>query len=155
MIFLKNLLASFRLKFESFSLRTKMVVFFIACGIGSVAASIAIALTLQFFFEEAPIPVHMYKYAVKIMNAEGTAGGTGVIIKSTPVASLILTNAHICELFDKKVGRVITDDNDEYIVASIKVADSHDLCILKVFVDLGLNITVAKNHQKITQKLKL
>lgn len=83
------------------------------------------------------------KTAVMITSPDHRAGGTGVILDSHPGVSHILTNKHVCQLAQTG-GRVVTDDNKEYVVDSFKVYTRHDLCLVTVQADLNVNIKIAE-----------
>lgn len=88
------------------------------------------------------------KTAVMITSNNMRSGGTGVILSSRPGASFILTNKHVCQLVQVG-GKVITDDNKVYNVDSYRVYKKHDLCLVTVFKDLGVNIRVAEKAPEI------
>lgn len=83
------------------------------------------------------------KTAVMITSENMRSGGTGVILESRPGMSLILTNKHVCQLVQVG-GRVITDNGRAYPVESFRVYKKHDLCLITVFKNLGINIKLAK-----------
>lgn len=83
------------------------------------------------------------KTAVMITSPDHRSGGTGVILDSHPGASHILTNKHVCQLAQRG-GLVITDDNKEHNIDGFKVYTKHDLCLITVQADLGVNIKVAE-----------
>lgn len=76
-----------------------------------------------------------------ITNLKGNSGGTGVIVKSTNNESEILTNAHVCEVV--KNGGMVTTDLKKAVVASYKVSQIHDLCLITVRSDLHVNTKIA------------
>lgn len=82
------------------------------------------------------------KVAVMITSDTMRSGGTGVILNSRPGYSRILTNKHVCELIQVG-GKVIVDDGTVYPVNSYQVYKKHDLCLISVLKDLGVNIKVA------------
>ncbi len=91
----------------------------------------------------APTTVEEFRnVTVQVTNAEESSGGSGTIIKSTSSGSLVLTNRHVCEL-TAEGGYVITTKG-KYAVQKIQKAENHDLCLVYVTVNLGVNATVAK-----------
>jgi S1-C subfamily serine protease len=75
------------------------------------------------------------------------SGGSGVILKSTPNKSYILTNVHICILI--QVGGIVTtDDGATYPVHSFKVYKRHDLCEITVLGNLHVNNKIAETQPK-------
>lgn len=92
------------------------------------------------------LPVNNNEYAktaVMITSEAERSGGTGVILDSSPGVSHILTNKHICQLVQTG-GKVITDNGQRYPVDGYRVYTKHDLCLIEVNVDLGVNIKVAE-----------
>lgn len=78
---------------------------------------------------------------VKIMSEE-SGGGTGVIYKSSPKGSIILTNAHICEAIATG-GKVL--NGEVYTITKYKISKRHDLCYLFVKEDLKINTVIAES----------
>jgi S1-C subfamily serine protease len=87
------------------------------------------------------------KTAVMITSTARNSGGTGVILDSHPGASHILTNKHVCQLIQVG-GLVVTDSGQEHSVDSYRVYPKHDLCLITVHADLGINIKVADQGPK-------
>lgn len=81
---------------------------------------------------------------VMITNSAETSGGSGVILESSPTESKILTNAHICAVV-KDGGVVKTSWQDKYLVHSYVVSPDHDVCMIKVKTDLGVNTDLASH----------
>ena len=84
------------------------------------------------------------KTAVMITEESERSGGTGVILDSNPGVSHILTNKHVCGLVQVG-GKVITDSGKRYPVDAYRVYSKHDLCLIEVNADLGVNIKVAES----------
>lgn len=80
---------------------------------------------------------------VKITNLQSNSGGSGTIIRSETGASEILTNRHVCGVV-KRGGLVHTRNGGVHFVVSYKTSLLHDLCILTVADDLGVNTKVSK-----------
>lgn len=87
------------------------------------------------------------KTAVMITSNNMRSGGTGVILDSHPGVSHVLTNKHVCELVQVG-GLVITDDGVKHNVDAFRVYQKHDLCLVEVDADLGVNIKVAQEAPK-------
>jgi len=82
------------------------------------------------------------KTSVKITNLAGTNGGTGSIMRSGANGSVILTNRHVCNIV--KNGAVVTTNNgDSDLVLSYKMYKNHDLCLVKVLKNFGVNTKLA------------
>jgi S1-C subfamily serine protease len=88
------------------------------------------------------------KTAVMITNDAGNSGGTGVILYSRAGQSYVLTNKHVCQLIQIG-GKVVTDDGNSYPVENFRVYKKHDLCLIGVFKNLGVNVKVADKSPKI------
>lgn len=91
------------------------------------------------------------KTSVRITNTEQTHGGSGVILESTESNSLIMTNRHVCGLLEDGGGVVVKDDN-AYPVVAYKASVIHDICVLVVDVDLGVNTVLASEPPKLYSK---
>jgi S1-C subfamily serine protease len=84
-----------------------------------------------------------YLSSVTITNAEENQGGSGVIIKSFPMNSYILTNAHVCRVIGSN-GIVKTLGQSKFTISTMAFSIVHDLCLITVFSDLGISVNVAK-----------
>ena len=82
------------------------------------------------------------KATVKVTNESERSGGTGTIIRSTKSASIILTNAHVCNVV-KNGGKIITSDGERHTVIKYKKSKQHDLCLIMVAIDLGVDMSLA------------
>jgi hypothetical protein len=80
--------------------------------------------------------------AVMITNNSGNHGGTGVILRSNRSKSEILTNSHVCKVVEQ--GGLVTTKTGSYAVTSYKHSKLHDICLITVNADLGVNTPVAK-----------
>lgn len=87
--------------------------------------------------------------SVMITNIEENSGGTGVIFHSGSKGSLILTNRHVCKLLEQG-GYVLTEE--KYSVKSFKSSKIHDICLVLVESNLGVNIVLANEAPKIGSK---
>jgi S1-C subfamily serine protease len=79
--------------------------------------------------------------SVKIVNLTKKSGGSGSIITSSPRESTILTNSHVCEVVVN--GGLVITDKGEYAVTSYRQSERHDLCLITVGADLGINTRIA------------
>jgi S1-C subfamily serine protease len=79
--------------------------------------------------------------SVRILNLEMTSGGTGSIFKSFSNASHILTNKHICRLIEQ--GGIVNYKNKQYLITHYKKFKPHDLCLVRIDVNLDININVS------------
>lgn len=79
---------------------------------------------------------------VSITNLRGNSGGTGTILLSSSTNSLVLTNAHVCEVV-KNGGIVHKENGNKFAVQSFRQSQLHDLCIISVPGDLKGNVKIA------------
>lgn len=113
------------------------------------AALLALALlvpTLKYVAGDGYLRPHSAEqYAetsVKITNMAENSGGSGVILRSDPSESTILTNRHVCKLVEH--GGLVIQEDHKYLVAGYKESRQHDLCEIKVNADLHVNTKVAE-----------
>lgn len=86
-------------------------------------------------------PAEYASTSVMVINNEKTSGGSGVILRSTPQESYILTNRHVCQVIQR--GGTIRSLKTEAKISGYKVYKKHDLCLVKVNKDLGISTVVA------------
>lgn len=79
--------------------------------------------------------------SVKIVDLTKRSGGSGSIITSNYRESTVLTNSHVCEVV--KSGGLVIAGSGEYAVTSYRQSQQHDLCLITVGADLGLNTNIA------------
>lgn len=89
---------------------------------------------------------------VMITNKEQTSGGTGVIYTSSTATSQILTNAHICRLLSIN-GGVVQTKNSKYTVEKYKISKVHDMCLIEVVANLGVQVKIAEGNLNFGDKL--
>lgn len=112
---------------------------------------VVFALFSQFTFANGNFPqtvTELKNSAVRIMNPEQTSGGTGSIFKSYSTGSHILTNKHVCELVEQ--GGVVDHNGKTYLVTHYKKFDQHDLCLVRVATNLGVNLEIASNMAQVS-----
>lgn len=78
---------------------------------------------------------------VKITDVTERMGGSGVILKSSPGNSYVLTNAHICE--DILDGGIVQTDTKKGYITSAKISQTYDLCLITVNEDFKVNTVIA------------
>lgn len=78
------------------------------------------------------------KTSVKIVNYNGTSGGSGVVIKSGSSGSKILTNKHVCKLIKNTLGFVLTPTR-MLVIDDLVEYPKHDLCMVTVKKNLYVN----------------
>lgn len=83
-----------------------------------------------------------YKAAVMITSLNERSGGSGTVIRSTSSESFILTNKHVCEVASEG-GLVHTSSNEKFLVRSYRESEIHDLCVLSIAKDLGIQVPIA------------
>lgn len=79
--------------------------------------------------------------SVKVTNMAGNHGGTGIILRSTPTASLVLTNSHVCGVVEE--GGMVSGQAGSFMVTSYKKSQVHDLCLIRVSGDLKGRVKIA------------
>ncbi len=87
------------------------------------------------------------KTSAMILAPSKKSGGSGVILSSSHKGSIILTNKHVCEVIT--TGGSIKTIDTEVTVRLYKIYDKHDLCMIKVNEDLGVNTQIAKQSPKL------
>lgn len=88
-----------------------------------------------------------------ITNLEGNSGGSGVVLESNADESLVLTNSHVCEV--TRNGGIVRTDTKSAIVVSFQQSEIHDLCLIKVKADLGINTKIADNAPQLFSKASI
>jgi S1-C subfamily serine protease len=84
--------------------------------------------------------------SVKVMNLKMTSGGTGSIYRSVDDASHILTNKHVCRLVEQ--GGYVVKESKKYLVTHYKKFKDHDLCLVRIAKNLGINLAVSDDLAK-------
>lgn len=112
-------------------------------GLVSLAMAGYLALTSNGNFNLPKDTQSFANTSVRIMNLEMNSGGSGVILKSTPTMSTILTNKHVCKLIE--VGGVVEHKNRTMLIRDYQKYKFHDLCLIRVMEDLKVNTKVATN----------
>lgn len=79
--------------------------------------------------------------AVKVLSNLQDAGGSGVILNSTNIGTNILTNKHVCELV--QAGGWVQYGVKQYKIQTYKIYPAHDLCIIGIGENLGINTVIA------------
>lgn len=86
----------------------------------------------------------LMRVSVMIVDMDRKSGGSGSILASSEGESDILTNKHVCKLIEHG-GMVVDPDGEEHLIVAYKESQVHDLCIVKVMVDLGINLKLASH----------
>lgn len=86
---------------------------------------------------------HPKSFTVKVTNLKGNSGGSGSIIATGTYKSIVLTNAHVCDVLNKDGGYVQKEDGSRYMAVGYFKSQFHDLCALWVAADLGASIKLA------------
>lgn len=79
-----------------------------------------------------------------IVIASEESGGSGVILSSNEKESTILTNKHVCQVIQG--GGLVLTSGKKYKIASYKIYSKHDICMVKVLANLGVNTVVAEKE---------
>lgn len=88
-------------------------------------------------------PVEFAKTSVMIKLEDRESGGSGVILSSSDKGSVILTNKHVCQVI--QAGGIVQTLNARYKITRYKIYAHHDLCLVKVRDNLGINTIIAEN----------
>lgn len=109
--------------------------------------AISLLFLSQFVFANADVnhpksALELKQTSVRIMNLEMNSGGTGSIFRSFNNASHILTNKHVCHLIEQ--GGVVDYKGKQYLITHYKKFPDHDLCMVRVAVNLNINLEVAE-----------
>jgi serine protease Do len=89
----------------------------------------------------------LFKVSVLITNMEENSGGSGVILHSEEDHSLILTNRHVCVGIGEH-GIVHDADHKKHLIEVMRLDTRHDLCLVKVAGDLGVDVMLARENPK-------
>lgn len=81
--------------------------------------------------------------SVILMDKDMKSGGSGVILRSYKNYSEILSNKHVCKLLQG--GGVVSRQGHMYLVDSVKRYPLHDLCLVRVSTNFGVNTKVAED----------
>lgn len=90
------------------------------------------------------------KTSVMIVPKNGRSGGTGSIFRSNTQGSLILTNKHVCRIIEQ--GGYVVKGEQKYPITHYKKYKHHDLCLVKINKNMGINLAVAKGTTHHSQK---
>jgi len=89
--------------------------------------------------------------SVRILNLEMTSGGTGSIFRSFSNATHILTNKHICRLIEP--GGIVDYKGNQYFITHYKKFKQHDLCLVRISINLNINLEVDTSIVKESSKV--
>jgi S1-C subfamily serine protease len=93
----------------------------------------------------------LFKKSVMITNRKINSGGSGVVLRSYPEQSVILTNEHVCDLTTK--GGFVFHGNNRHVVRAFKKDTEHDLCLVLVYSNLGVNTNLASAAASINDEV--
>jgi len=85
----------------------------------------------------------MKKVTVMLTDKNNRTGGTGSIVKTTNSYSNILTNKHICKIFQKYRSGYAHTWKGKFAVEKYKMSKNHDLCVLQVMTNLEVSAPIA------------
>jgi S1-C subfamily serine protease len=86
---------------------------------------------------------HPASFTVMITDMSEQSGGSGSIIANTANKSIILTNAHVCDVLNDAGGLVKKEDGSKYMVTGYHKSKFHDLCAVWVAADLKSSVSLA------------
>lgn len=90
----------------------------------------------------------MRETSVRIVDAKVKSGGTGSILQSNSKASYILTNKHVCRLVEQ--GGSVYYHDEMIKVTHYKKFPDHDLCLIRVDKNLGINLSVSSEPAELS-----
>lgn len=114
----------------------------------AVRAAVALSVLSLFsiiFMDNTFRPSDAAEYAetsVRVVRKSLRGGGSGVILKSTNKGSIILTNSHVCHAVESG-GFVIVENGAKYLIREYKHSKSHDLCLVRIRKNLGIDTKVS------------
>lgn len=91
---------------------------------------------------------HPSSFTVMVTNLSESSGGSGSTIFSSSNKSIVLTNAHVCDVLNEEGGVVKKEDGTKYLVSAYKKSEFHDLCAVWVAANLGDTVSLAENAPK-------
>lgn len=91
---------------------------------------------------------HPSSFTVMVTRMDERSGGSGSVVFSSRDKSIVLTNAHVCDVLNKDGGLVKKEDGTKYMVTGYKKSEFHDLCAVWVAADLGGTVKLAEVSPK-------
>lgn len=113
----------------------------------SILTALLLAVTVQAETVKPQSTDQFKSTSVRIYNLKMNSGGTGSILKSNKHGSHILTNKHVCKLIEPG-GYVVDSKGETHEVTHYKKFSDHDLCLVKVEENLGVNTSISKQMAK-------
>lgn len=98
-------------------------------------------------------PLSLSEVTVMISDKSKKSGGSGVIFRSGESSSLILTNSHVCEGFER--GGVVTASTGEYAIERFKRSKEHDICMVQVIANLGVSTRLADKSPSFGDEIRI
>lgn len=105
-------------------------------------AAVITALLLASCASAPKAKTDLYANSVKITNVAGNHGGTGIVLRSGDVSSIVLTNSHVCGVVEQ--GGLVSGRAGQFMVTGYKRSLSADLCLIKVAGNLEARTEIAK-----------
>lgn len=116
----------------------------------NIVKSLAVMITACFLVACASSPKRVNDLnasSVKITNLAGNSGGSGIVLRSSPTNSYVLTNAHVCGVVVN--GGMVSGEAGQFTVSAYKKSEASDLCLIKVAGDLEYDTKLAKKLPKL------
>lgn len=113
----------------------------IALMLGMIGVVAMIGATTPDQFTHPHTGPEYAKTSAMILAMSRKSGGSGVILSSSPKGSIVLTNKHVCEVIQN--GGIVKTTKHEAKVRLYKFYTKHDLCMISVRENLGVNTQVA------------
>lgn len=95
------------------------------------------------------------KVTVMITDKEGRSGGTGWVLKSTPTKSYVITNRHVCGIYDMFGSLTVKHSKGSFQAQRVKISETHDLCLVEVYTDLGVDTKIAETAAAYGDKITI
>lgn len=89
----------------------------------------------------------LFQVSVLITNMDENSGGSGVLLHSEVTHSLILTNRHVCVGIGE-AGVVHDSEHKKHLINDMRLDSRHDLCLIRVAGDLGVDVLLASENPK-------
>jgi S1-C subfamily serine protease len=95
----------------------------------AVAGVVALAAISTVLVKASSAPLH--RSIVKVLNTEGTGGGTGWVTLTSSGKRVIVTNDHVCQVSNTDYIRIDDDSGKSSIKRILKRSFMRDLCVIE------------------------
>ena len=112
----------------------------------SIGALAGCLLAFSLYAAVKLAPTNEAQNTVMITTLAKNSGGTGVVMSSSESLSTVLTNNHVCEAV--KNGGLVSGNDGEYTITSLKQSKQHDLCLVSVNGNLHASTKLSSKAPK-------